>query len=132
MYERKIALAMGCGLSLTREVLNGKWKASLVFAISENIRRPSDLHRAMPDASKRVLNLQLRELETHGIITRIIYHQLPPKVEYTLTPLGESLIPLIHAMNNWGDDNRAFLETVIDGGKRTEPSTTIGCFIKQR
>ena len=113
MYERKIPLPFDCGLYLTREVLNGKWKASLIYAICEQIKRPSELQKAMPGATKRVLNLQLKQLEEHGIIAKKIYPQLPPKVEYSLTPLGESLMPLIDAMNHWGDKNRASLEKVI-------------------
>jgi DNA-binding HxlR family transcriptional regulator len=113
MYERKIPLPVDCGLDLTREILNGKWKTNLMFAISEQIKRPTALHRAMTGATKRVLNRQLKELEEHGIICKKIYHQLPPKVEYSLTPLGESLMPVIDAMNHWGDQNRAFLEGVI-------------------
>ncbi len=113
MYERKIPLPIECGLYLTKEVLNGKWKANLIYAISENIKRPSDMQRALPEATKRVLNVQLKELENHGIVIKKIYHQLPPKVEYSLTELGKSLMPIIDAMNHWGDDNRAFLEKVI-------------------
>lgn len=115
MYERKIPLPFDCGLYLTREVLNGKWKASLIYAICEQIKRPSELQKAMPGATKRVLNLQLKQLEEHGIIAKTIYPQLPPKVEYFLTPLGESLMPLIDAMNHWGDQNRTRLEKVIAG-----------------
>jgi len=113
MYERKIPLPVDCGLHLTKEVLNGKWKANLIYAISEHIKRPSELQRAMPGATKRVLNMQLNQLEEHGVISKKIYHQLPPKVEYSLTPLGESLMPLIDAMNIWGDQHRNYLEKVI-------------------
>jgi len=70
MYERKIPLPFDCGLYLTREVLNGKWKASLIYAIYEQIKRPSELQKAMPGATKRVLTLQLKQLEEHGIIAK--------------------------------------------------------------
>ncbi|MFY0255546.1 winged helix-turn-helix transcriptional regulator [Chitinophaga sp. 30R24] len=113
MYEKKISVPLTCGLTLTKEVLNGKWKANLIYAISQSIKRPSDILRAIPDATKRVLNLQLKELEEYTIISKKIYHQLPPKVEYSLTPLGESLMPIIEAMNNWGEHNRPLLEQVI-------------------
>ncbi len=119
MYERKIPLPVDCGIHLTKEILNGKWKANLIFAISENIKRPSDLLRAMNGSSKRVLNLQLKELEEHGIVSKKIYPQLPPKVEYSLTELGESIMPIIDAMNHWGDDNREYLEKVIE---KTNPN----------
>lgn len=113
MYERKIPRPMECGLHFTKEVLNGKWKAGLLKAISIDIKRPSEILRAIPDITKRVMNVQLRELEQHGIVTKKVYHQLPLKVEYSLTELGASLLPIINAMNQWGEDNRAFLQTVI-------------------
>lgn len=113
---------MECGLHLTREILNGKWKSNIIYAISEQIQRPSEIQRVLPDATKRVLNMQLKELEEHGIISKKVYPQLPPKVEYSLTPLGLSLLPVIDAMNHWGNDNRDFLERVI---LETNPKQTL-------
>ena len=113
MYEKKMPLPLECGLTVTKEVLGGKWKANLIYAISEGILRPSDLQRAIPGSTKRVLNLQLKELEEFDILTKKIYHQLPPKVEYSLTGLGETVLPIIKMMNQWGEHNRIPLETVI-------------------
>lgn len=69
--------------------------------------------RMLSGATRRVLNVQLKELEDHGMIRKKTYPQLPPKVEYSLTEIGWSLMPIIDAMNAWGDDNRDFLEKVI-------------------
>ena len=113
MYERKIPLTIDCGLHLTKEVLNGKWKPALLNAISMDIKRPSEISRLLPGATRRVLNVQLKELEIHGMVEKKIYPQLPPKVEYSLTEIGWSLMPIIDAMNQWGDTNRTFLEKVI-------------------
>ena len=113
MYERKTPLTIDCGLHLTKEVLNGKWKPALLHAISMIIKRPSEMLRLLPGATRRVLNVQLKELETHGMVEKKTYPQLPPKVEYSLTEIGWSLMPVIDAMNQWGDANRGFLETVI-------------------
>jgi DNA-binding HxlR family transcriptional regulator len=113
MYEKKMPLPLECGLTVTKEVLGGKWKANLIYAISEGILRPSDLQRAIPGSTKRVLNLQLKELEEFHILTKKIYNQLPPKVEYSLTGLGETVLPIIKMMNQWGEHNRISLETVI-------------------
>ena len=113
MYERKIPLTIDCGLHLTKEVLNGKWKPALLNAISMDIKRPSELHRLLQGATRRVLNVQLKDLEDHGMIEKKTYPQLPPKVEYSLTEVGWSLMPIINAMNQWGETNRQFLETVI-------------------
>lgn len=113
MYEKKIPLPLECGLAMTKEVLGGKWKPNLLFAISEGVTRPSQLHRAIPQSTKRVLNLQLKELEEFELIEKTIYHQLPPKVEYRLTGLGETLMPILRQMNEWGDQNRPFIKSVI-------------------
>ena len=113
MYEKKMPMLLGCGLTMTKEVLGGKWKTSLIYAISEGILRPSELQRAIPGSTKRVLNQQLKELEAFDILTKKIYHQLPPKVEYSLTRLGKTVLPIIKMMNQWGEHNRISLETVV-------------------
>lgn len=113
MYERKILPNLNCGLDLTGEVLYGKWKMRLIWFIHEGYKRPSELQRKIPDATRRVLNVQLNELEMHELIVKKIYPVLPPKVEYTLTSFGESLIPLISAIGKWGDDNELQLKQVI-------------------
>lgn len=120
MYERKIPLTIDCGLHLTKEVLNGKWKPALLNAISMDVKRPSEILRLLSGVTRRVLTVQLKELEEHGMVEKKIYPQLPPKVEYSLTEIGWSLMPIIDAMNQWGDANRQFLETVI----RQDPKTT--------
>jgi len=126
MYERKTPLTIDCGLHLTREVLNGKWKPALLNAISMNIKRPSEMLRLLPGATRKVLNIQLKELEEHGMVEKKIYSELPPKVEYSLTEIGWSLMPIIDAMNQWGDANRSFLETVIKQAlKITETSKSL-------
>ncbi|KFF02770.1 winged helix-turn-helix transcriptional regulator [Chryseobacterium luteum] len=131
MYERKIPLTIDCGLHLTREVLNGKWKPALLNAISMNVKRPSEIQRLLPDATRRVLNVQLKELEGHGMIEKKIYHQLPPKVEYSLTEIGWSLMPIIDAMNLWGDTHRSFLEDVIAKNPKITQTSKSACDMLQ-
>ena len=75
--------------------------------------RPSELQRKIPDASRRVLNIQLKELEDHELITRKIYPVVPPKVEYRLTEFGKSLIPVISKLGEWGDEHQDRLRNVI-------------------
>jgi DNA-binding HxlR family transcriptional regulator len=111
--RKKDTLPLECGLAMTREILGGKWKPNLLFAISQGINRHSQLHRAIPQSTKRVLNLQLKELEEFEVIEKKIYHQLPPKVEYRLTERGETLMPLLSQMNEWGEENRPFIKRVI-------------------
>ncbi|WP_343745613.1 helix-turn-helix domain-containing protein [Chitinophaga sp.] len=104
MYEKKNPKDLSCGIGMTLEIIGGKWKPCLINAIHKGIHRPSELARQNPAASKRVLSLQLKELEQHGVVRKIIYPELPPKVEYFLTELGESLLPLVDMMEKWGDN----------------------------
>ncbi|MBC8153802.1 MAG: helix-turn-helix transcriptional regulator [Bacteroidetes bacterium] len=113
MYQKKIPQLFDCGILLTKEVLSGKWKTALLYNIAMGVQRPSAIQRSIPGASRRVLNVQLNELEQHGLICKTIYPQLPPKVEYYLTDFGCSLMPVIDAMTQWGDDHRAQLEQVL-------------------
>ena len=113
MYERKILPNLNCGLDLIGEVLYGKWKIRLLWFINEGHKSPSELQRKIPDATRRVLNLQLKELEDHELITRKIYPVVPPKVEYSLTEFGKTLIPVISTLGNWADTNEDRLRSVI-------------------
>ena len=116
MYERKIAPNLNCGLDLIAKVLYGKWKIRLLWFINEGHQRPSELQRKIPEASRRMLNVQLNELEAHDLVTKVIYPVLPPKVEYSLTDFGKTLIPVIAALGQWGDDNEEHLRGVISKG----------------
>lgn len=112
-YERKILPNLNCGLDLIGEVLYGKWKIRLLWFINEGHKRPSALQRKIPDASRRVLNVQLKELEEHGLINKKIYAVVPPKVEYSLSEFGKTLIPVISAMGTWADQHEVKLREVI-------------------
>jgi DNA-binding HxlR family transcriptional regulator len=113
MQTRKIPLNLNCGLDLIAEVLYGKWKIRLLWFINQGHKRPSELQRKIPDASRRVLHIQLNELEKHELISKIIYPVVPPKVEYSLTEFGKTLIPVIATLGNWGDTNEDRLRSVI-------------------
>ncbi|MBD3583661.1 winged helix-turn-helix transcriptional regulator [Flavobacterium selenitireducens] len=113
MYERKIIPNLNCGLDLIGEVLYGKWKIRLLWFINEGHKRPSELQRKIPDASRRVLNIQLKELEEHELVSKIIYPVVPPKVEYSLTDFGKTLIPVISVIGNWGDEHEKRLRSLI-------------------
>lgn len=113
MYEKKTIPNLNCGLDLIGEVLYGKWKVRLLWFISLGHKRPSELQRKMPDASRRVLNIQLNELEKHELITRKIYPVVPPKVEYSLTEFGKTLIPVIAELGQWGDEHEDRLRELM-------------------
>jgi DNA-binding HxlR family transcriptional regulator len=113
MYQRKIPIELNCGLDLVREVIYGKWKIHLIYFISQGYKRPGDLQRRIPGATRRVLNVQLNQLEGHGLIAKKIYAELPPRVEYSLTKLGNSVLPVVNALGKWGDDHQEELRRVI-------------------
>ena len=113
MHERKIPPNLNCGLDLVGEVLYGKWKIRLLWFINEGYQRPSELQRKIPDASRRVLNIQLKELENHELVTKVIYPVVPPKVEYSLTEFGKTLIPVISVLGDWADKNEERLRSLI-------------------
>ena len=102
MYEHKLPRSFDCGVGVTMEILGGKWKSCLIYNIRNGSRRPSELHRLNPAATPRVLNQQLRELEEHGMVGKVVHAGLPLRVEYFLTPQGETLLTIIDAMENWG------------------------------
>ena len=112
-YERKIQPSLNCGLDLLGEVLYGKWKIRLLYFIHQGYQRPGELQRKIQDASRRVLNMQLNGLEMHQLVSKKIFAQLPPKVEYSQTELGKSLIPVIDTLGKWGDEHQEILRDVI-------------------
>jgi DNA-binding HxlR family transcriptional regulator len=114
MYEKKIPENLDCGVSVAIKVLGGKWKACIIESIHRGVQRPSELHREINTAAPRVINMQLNELEALGIIGKKVYPGLPLKVEYFLTPLGESIMPVINAMDRWGNENRDYVVKMSD------------------
>lgn len=91
-----------CPVTHCLNLIGGKWKGVILYLIDLDCNRFSQLQRAIPQISKQMLVNQLRELEADGIIQREIYAEIPPRVEYRITPLGKSLFPIINAMKVWG------------------------------
>lgn len=114
MYEPKLDHPLLCGVDVTMKILGGKWKTCLIHNIRNGLRCPSELHRMVPYATPRVLNQQLSELEAHGIVRKVIYPVLPPKVEYFLTPEGESMLPIVDAMKAWGEQYGDLFQARLD------------------
>ena len=87
------------------KMIGGRWKLNILYQLHQGIHRYSDLQRCLPGITPKMLTQQLRELEGDGIIHREVYRQVPPKVEYSITPLGETLRPTIQAMIDWSQTN---------------------------
>jgi len=82
--------------------IGGKWKIMIIYAVTKNCNRFSKLKKAIPDISKQMLVNQLRELEEDKILERKVFAEVPPRVEYKITKYGQSLLPVIYTMQEWG------------------------------
>src|SRR5687768_4042535 len=102
MSEKRDECVPRCPAEHTLLVIGGPWKVPVVWRLAEGPRRFSDLRRDLGDVSAKVLTQQLRELEADGVVSRKVYAQVPPKVEYALTARGRSLMPIVQAMCKWG------------------------------
>jgi len=91
-----------CPVTYCMSVLGGKWKPIILFLISKKANRFGVLQRRIDGISKQMLTKQLRELESDGILERVIYPEIPPRVEYFITEKGKSLFPIIREMSDWG------------------------------
>lgn len=120
MYQKKTPVQLDCGLQFFKELLNGKWKLMLVYYISQNLKRPSELQRKIPNADRRVMDKQLQELVLHGFINKKAFDTQIPKVEYELTELGEKLLPLILTIEHWGEENRFVLTKALEKDPKFE------------
>jgi DNA-binding HxlR family transcriptional regulator len=94
-----------CPVVYCMNIIGGKWKPSVIHMIRTDRNRYSILLKNITEISKQTLTNQLRELETDGIIERIIYPEIPPRVEYTITDYGKTLLPIIDSMYKWGIQN---------------------------
>lgn len=95
-------LAESCGLGPAFSVIGGKWKALILWLIRTEPRRFGELKRLVPDISEKMLIQQLREMEAHGLVHRKVFHEVPPRVEYSATPLGVSLDDALVPLAEWG------------------------------
>lgn len=114
MPERQI----GCPVEATLAIVGGKWKPLIIYHLLDGTVRFGELRRKIPNATQQMLTLQLRDLERDGVIHREVYRQVPPKVEYSLTPLGRSLEPMLTHMSAWG---LRYLNACPDAGRGRDP-----------
>ena len=104
----KQKLETECGMAYTAAVLGGRWKISILGYLLDNSRmRYSQLKKTIPNISERMLIAQLKELESDGLVNRISYPEVPPRVEYELTEKGQSLKIILIEMSEWGEKNRS-------------------------
>ncbi|ONM46599.1 winged helix-turn-helix transcriptional regulator [Nocardia donostiensis] len=95
-----------CGMTLAIDVVGGKWRLHLMWVLDEGPQRFGQIRRVLDGVSEKVLTENLRHLEATGIVRREVYPEIPPRVEYSLTPLGRELAEALHPLEEWGDKHR--------------------------
>jgi len=110
-YEKKIPVDLDCPLRLTMSLIESKWKSCILDELrSGESLRPSEIHKCLPEAAPRVLDIQLKEMVEDGLVTKTIFPELPPRSEYKITELGKSLLPIIDSMLKWGEEHFEIFE----------------------
>lgn len=122
MSKRKHNPDYGCPIEVTLDVIGGKWKGMVLYCLLKGTARFNELRRLIPKATQRVLTTQLRELEQDGVISRKVYPEVPPRVEYSLTEFGLSLKPILELMGAWGEEYRQLVEELALRRSETLPT----------
>lgn len=102
MYIKKQEDDLDCGIRVAFKIFGGKWKLCILAAIHEGVVRPADIQKIIPDASMRVIEMQLAELLFYGVVSKTTASTYPKKSEYALTSLGLSILPLLTQIDQWG------------------------------
>jgi DNA-binding HxlR family transcriptional regulator len=106
-----------CAVETTLAVIGGRWKVLIIRELFSGVKRFGELHRALQGITQKMLTQQLREMEQAGLVHRQVYLQVPPKVEYSLTPLGTTLQPVLDSMHEWG---MKFLERASESNSENQ------------
>ena len=99
-----------CPVETTLSLIGDKWKVLILRDLMPGTKRFGELKKSIGSVSQKVLTAQLRDMEANGLISRKVYAEIPPRVEYSLTNLGKSLKPILDAMKNWGEDYKRSLQ----------------------
>ncbi|MBR0930314.1 helix-turn-helix transcriptional regulator [Bradyrhizobium diazoefficiens] len=109
MKRRDFARRPGCSVEATLDLIDGKWKGVILYHLQGGTQRFGELRRRMPGITQRMLTKQLRALEEDKLVIRKVYAEVPPRVEYCLSELGESLRPVIDILKAWGENHQRLL-----------------------
>ena len=105
MSYMPVKMKYHCPVEAAIDVIGGKWKPLIIWALRDGTLRFSQIENVMPDITQKMLTKQLRELEQDGLVARKVYAQVPPKVEYSLTESGLSLMPIMDMLCSWGSEH---------------------------
>jgi DNA-binding HxlR family transcriptional regulator len=119
MRKQRHESYVNCPVEAALDLIGGKWKAVILFRLMEGTKRFNQLQKLIPNVTRRMLTLQLRELEEDGLISRKVYQEVPPKVEYSLTEFGLTLKPLLIVLKEWGETHAPhYLNLILDSNLR--------------
>lgn len=105
--EKTVKELPACPVETTLTLIGDKWKVLILRDLLPGTKRFGELKKSIGKVSQKVLTAQLRDMEQNGLVHRKVYPEVPPRVEYSLTPLGKSLKPILDAMRNWGEEYKA-------------------------
>lgn len=118
-YEKKIPVDLDCPLRLTMSLIESKWKSCILDELRDGSpKRPSDIHKLLPESAPRVLDIALKEMVADGLVDKKIYPELPPRSEYKITDLGKTLLPIIDSMMEWGKEHMDLFEKKFKNQKK--------------
>ncbi|NDI97487.1 helix-turn-helix transcriptional regulator [Flavobacterium sp. LaA7.5] len=110
MYAKKIEEDLDCGIRVAFKIFGGKWKLCIIDAINKGITRPIDIQKEIRIASQRVIEIQLAELLSYGVVEKCSEDVYPKKSEYELTEIGKTILPVLKQIDTWGTANSAFVK----------------------
>lgn len=125
MRSKRCDWKTGCSVEAALSVLGGIWKPVILFHLLKGEKRFGELSRLVPNATQRMLTLQLRELEADGVISRTVFPEIPPRVEYALTDFGRTLEPVLLTLRDWGETYQAARRGCPSASKRPSKGETL-------
>lgn len=113
-FGNKIALLDECSEIFAVNLIKGQWALIICCQLSYGKMRFGELKKYIPSITERMLTLQLRKMEENLLVTRTVYAEVPPRVEYELTPIGKELIPVLHKLGEWGEEYKKLIKETVD------------------
>lgn len=120
-----------CGLAAALSVLGGKWKPLILYNLAKGVHRYGELRRAIGGVTDKVLIQQLKELERDEIVARIDFQEIPPRVEYSLTPFGQSLATALSGLCEWGTEHMQTVERISERRATVAPRSALAAAAQQ-
>lgn len=113
-----------CGVTECMHMLDSKWKPLILFQVSKGVNRFTKLLTAVRGINRQMLSKQLKQLEKSGILERTTFAEIPPRVEYAITPFGKTILPVVHAMKKWGDKQTGVTKVNVKTNTKPAPQQT--------